>query len=218
MEYIDKLLLQEKRRKAKNAKKKEELENKKILECSFKPKINLKFPSYINFKKEKLEKYTKFINKKNTDKKTFSRLEEMYEEGTKTMKGRKDRSKAEIELEEQKHECTFQPHLYTSTNQKKSKDNIIIDIYNEKQYKSLYERLKQGRLNKMVRDSSKDRDSVIRSSRDRSMSKERRSSRDRSMSKERRSSKERGSPKLDDKDQKSKGPIIIKKRKMKINE
>ena len=157
MEYIDKLLLQEKRRKAKNSKKKEELENKKILECSFKPKINLKFPSYINFKKEKLEKYTKFINKKNTDKKTFSRLEEMYEEGTKTMKGRKDRSKVEIELEEQKHECTFQPHLYTSTNQKKSKDNIIIDIYNEKQYKSLYERLKQGRLNKMVRDSSNDR-------------------------------------------------------------
>ena len=157
MEYIDKLLLQEKRRKAKNAKKKEELENKKILECSFKPKINLKFPSYINFKKEKLEKYKKFINKNNTDNKTFSRLEEMYKEGTQTMKARKDRSKVEIELEYQIHECTFQPYLYTLTNQKKIKNNNNIDIYNEKQYQSLYERLKQGRLNKLVRDSSHDR-------------------------------------------------------------
>jgi hypothetical protein len=104
-----------------------------------------------------LEKYQKFINKKNTDNKTFSRLEEMYKEGTQTMKARKDRSKVEIELEYQIHECTFQPYLYTLTNQKKVKNNNNIDIYNEKQYQSLYERLKQGRLNKLVRDSSHDR-------------------------------------------------------------
>ena len=81
----------------------------------------------------------------------------MYEKGKKTIKARRDRTKIEIEIEEQISECTFQPKLYASDEQKNLKDNFKNDIYNEKQYKSMYERLKQGRLNQMIKDNTNDR-------------------------------------------------------------
>ena len=157
IEYINKLLLKEKRRIAKNEKMKEEQENKKIKECTFKPKINLNFPSYINIKKHKFEKYKQLIDKNDMNNKIFNRLEEMYEQGKNTVKARKDKNKLEIEMEEQIKECTFKPHLYTLPEEKKSKSNLINDIYNERQYKSMYERLKQGRLNQLVKESCNDR-------------------------------------------------------------
>ena len=53
--------------------------------------------------------------------KNINRLEEMYEHGRKAVKARKNKSKIEIEIEEQINECTFQPHLYTATKPKKAK-------------------------------------------------------------------------------------------------
>ena len=154
IEHIDKLLLLEKRRIAKNEKIKEELEDKKIKECTFKPKINLECPLYLNLTKEK---YKKFLSKKNTDNKKMNRIEEMYEQGKQTVKSRKNRSKIEIEIEQQLHECTFHPQLQTFQNKKQEKVKFKNDIYNEKQYISLYERLKKGRLNQLVKESNNDR-------------------------------------------------------------
>ena len=131
IEHIDKLLLLEKRRKAKNEKIKEELENKEIKECTFKPKINLTSPLYLNLTKEK---YKKFLSKKNTDNKKFNRIEEMYEQGKQTMKSRKNKTKIEIEIEQQMHECTFHPQLHTFQNKNQEKIKFENDIYNEKQY------------------------------------------------------------------------------------
>ena len=154
IEHIDKLLLLEKRRIAKNEKIKEELEDKKIKECTFKPKINLTSPLYLNLTKEK---YKKFLTKKNTDNKKLNRIEEMYQQGKQTVKSRKDRSIMEIEVEQQLHECTFHPQLHTFQNKKQEKVKFKNDIYNEKQYISLYERLKKGRLNQLVKESNNDR-------------------------------------------------------------
>ena len=97
---------------------KEELEDKKIKECTFKPKINLTSPLYLNLTKEK---YKKFLTKKNTDNKKLNRIEEMYQQGKQTVKSRKDRSKMEIEVEQQLHECTFHPQLHTFQNKKPEK-------------------------------------------------------------------------------------------------
>ena len=81
----------------------------------------------------------------------------MYEQGKNTVKGKRDKTKIEIEIEEQISECTFKPKIYSATNQKKLQNNFNNDIYNERQYKSLYERLKQGRLNQMIKDGNNDR-------------------------------------------------------------
>ena len=150
IEYIDRILLLDKRRKAKNEQIKQELENKKIQECTFKPKLNMTVPSFL-FKKQNL------LTKKNTKKNKHKRLEEMYEQGKNTVKGKRDKTKIEIEIEEQISECTFKPKIYSATNQKKLQNNFNNDIYNERQYKSLYERLKQGRLNQMIKDGNNDR-------------------------------------------------------------
>ena len=109
---------------------------------------------YLNLTKEK---YKKFLTKKNTDNKKLNRIEEMYQQGKQTVKSRKDRSKMEIEVEQQLHECTFHPQLHTFQNKKQEKVKIKNDIYNEKQYISLYERLKKGRLNQLVKESNNDR-------------------------------------------------------------
>ena len=89
-EYIDRLLFQKKKQKEKQDKIKEELESKKIQECTFKPKINLIFPSYIKDKKSSKDK--------NMNNKNINRLEEMYEHGRKAVKARKNKSKIEIAL------------------------------------------------------------------------------------------------------------------------
>ena len=154
IDYIDKLLLLEKRRKAKNEQRKKDLEKKEIKECTFKPKLITNIPSYIDKKKEKPDNILTNQNSKNFK---FNRLNEMYEKGKNTIKARRDRTKIEIEIEEQISECTFQPKLYASDEQKNLKDNFKNDIYNEKQYKSMYERLKHGRLNQMIKDNTNDR-------------------------------------------------------------
>ena len=87
----------------------------------------------------------------------MNRIEEMYEKGKQTVKSRKDRPKIEIEIEQQLHECTFHPQLQTFQNKKEEKVKFKNDIYNEKQYISLYERLKKGRLNQLVKESNNDR-------------------------------------------------------------
>ena len=73
------------------------------------------------------------------------------------MKLRRNKTKEEIELEQNGDEYTFYPDIYTLHNRKMTNSNIAIDIYNERQYQNMYERLKQARLEKMVRISNNDR-------------------------------------------------------------
>ena len=151
MEYIERILLLDKKRIAENQKKKEELEKNKVKECTFKPKLCSKYPFKKKQKKGKDEK------DENNTKKNVHRFEELYKQGKEKQKLKRDRPKEEIEIEEQGNECTFQPDIYSPTQQKIPETKFSNDIYNEKEYKYLYERLKHGRLERMVKDSNNDR-------------------------------------------------------------
>ena len=167
MEYIDRILLLDKKRIAETQKIKEEMEKNQIKECTFKPRIN----SYQFNKKGKKQKEedknsneanesnTKLRSKKNnnSNKKNMSKFDELYEDGKNRLKNKISKTREEIELEEQKNECTFQPNVKGLDPKKIPKTNFNNDIYNEKEYKILYERLKHGRLERMVKDSNNDR-------------------------------------------------------------
>ena len=157
MEYIDRILLLDKRRIAENQKMKEELEKNKIKECTFKPKINTTYPFMKKQKNKKKDEKDKNKAKNKKEKKSQKRLEEFYEKGKQKIKSKRDKAKEEIEIEEQGNECTFQPDIYSLNQQKMPETKFSNDIYNEKEYKYLYERLKHGRLERMVKDSNNDR-------------------------------------------------------------
>jgi hypothetical protein len=145
MQYIEKILLHDKKRIIEIQKVKEELEKKEMEECTFKPKIN---PEYTgNKKNNKLKEEKKEENKK-------SRMVELYEKGTADIKKRKNKTKDEMEIEAQINECTFQPKKIANKIPETKFNN---DIYKEKQYKKLYERLKFGRQERLVKDSANDR-------------------------------------------------------------
>jgi hypothetical protein len=145
MKYIEKILLHDKKRVYEIQKAKEELEKKELQECTFKPKIN---PEYVSSKTKKNNlKENKNENKKN-------RMIELYEKGTADIKKRKNKTREEMEVESQIKECTFQPKKISEVI---PEDKYKNDIYKEKQYKKLYERLKFGRMERLVKDSANDR-------------------------------------------------------------
>ena len=145
MESIDRILLYDKKRKAEIQKVKEELEQKELKECTFRPKIN---QDYI-FEKEKLK------NEENNNIEKKNRMVELYEKGTSDIKKKKNRTKEEIEEESQIKECTFHPN--TRKDEKNIETRFTNDIYREKEYKDLYERLKKGRIERMLKISAVDR-------------------------------------------------------------
>ena len=144
MKYIEKILLHDKKRVVEIQKVKEELEKKELQECTFKPKIN---PDYISNKTNKEKENKNSDNKKD-------RMVEMYEKGTADIKKRKNRTKDEMEVEAQIKECTFQPKKMKV---KIPETKFSNDIYKEKQYKQLYQRLKNGRKDRLVKDWANDR-------------------------------------------------------------
>ena len=145
MQHIEKILLHDKKRIVEIQKVKEELEKKELEECTFKPKIN---PEYSGNKKNNKTKETK----KEENKK--SRMVELYEKGTADIKKRKNKTKDEMEVEDQINECTFQPKKIS---EKIPETKFSNDIYKEKQYKKLYQRLKFGRQERLVKNSANDR-------------------------------------------------------------
>ena len=172
MEYIDRILLLDKKRIAENQKIKEEMRKNEIKECTFKPKINQSYPpmkkgnkeenknkNENKESKEKDENKNKNVNKslKKNKNKSKNKFEELYEQGKKIIQSKKDKSREEIELEQQRKECTFQPNIKNLKVKQIPKTNFNNDIYNEKEYKYLYERLRHGRLERMVKDSNNDR-------------------------------------------------------------
>ena len=145
MKYIEKILLHDKKRAIEIQKAKEELEKKELQECTFKPKIN---PEYISDKTKKSN-----LNENKPENKK-SRMVELYEKGTADIKKRKNKTREEMEIESQIEECTFQPRKITEVI---PEDKYKNDIYKEKEYKKLYERLKFGRMERLVKDSANDR-------------------------------------------------------------
>ena len=145
------------------------MEKKQKKECTFKPRIN----NYqLNKKGKKQKEENKTSNEMdegkksnensenkiiNQNKKNNNKFDELYEFGKSKLKNRSTKTREEIELEEQKSECTFQPNIKSLEPKQIPKTNFNNDIYNEKEYKILYERLKHGRLERMVRESSNDR-------------------------------------------------------------
>ena len=142
MQYIERILLHDKKRIAETQKVKEELEKKELKECTFKPKIN---QDYVN-KNEK---------KANNNSEKKNRMIELYEKGTADIKKKKDRTKEEMEVEKQMNECTFHPNIKYDLKIPEAK--FSNDIYKEKEYKDLYERLKRGRMERKVKNSAYDR-------------------------------------------------------------
>ena len=80
---------------------------------------------------------------------------ELYEKGTADIKKKKNKTKEEIEVEKQMKECTFHPNIQIEEEIIHTK--FINDIHKEKEYKNLYERLKKGRMERMVKNSVNDR-------------------------------------------------------------
>lgn len=78
------------------AKKRVDLENKEISECSFKPKINIDY----SFSQSNNE-----ISTKN------ERFDKLYKMGTKMLLNRKDRLNEDLEVEKNAKECIFKPVL-----------------------------------------------------------------------------------------------------------
>ena len=147
MDYIDKILLHDKKRIYEIQKAKEELEKNELKECTFKPKIN---PEYISNKKSKENENSR--NKNEDNKK--NRMIELYEKGTADIKKRKNKTIEQMEVEAQIKECTFKPKKIS---EKIPETKFSNDIYKEKEYKHLYQRLKFGRMERLVKDSANDR-------------------------------------------------------------
>ena len=149
MNHIERLLIHGKRVQIENQKNKEELEKKQLSECTFKPKINEKILKNQKDKEKDLEKEKQGLIKNQT-KTPKERIEELYKYGKKCQKKRKDRTNNEIEVEKAKNELTFQPKILINLEVPETKFNN--DIYNEKSYKLLYDRLKNGRMERLIRE------------------------------------------------------------------
>ena len=153
MEYIERILLHDKKRIAETQKVKEELEKKELKECTFKPKIN---QGYVN-KNTKKEKEKNSLNNVNTNmnNEKKNRVVELYEKGTADIKKKKDKTSEEMEVEKQIKECTFHPNI--KIEEKIPETRFTNDIHREKEYRNLYERLKKGRMERKVKESAHDR-------------------------------------------------------------
>ena len=135
MEYIERIMMARKKRLAENQKIKEENEKKAMLECTFKPKMQ----------------------NKSTIKKTSgaNRFKELFIKGSEKEKNRKNRTQDDFDLEKNGKECTFKPNIEQSTTIPET--HFTNDIYNEKSYQIFYERIKNGKTERMIKEAVNDR-------------------------------------------------------------
>jgi hypothetical protein len=166
MNYFDIIILLDKKKIAENKKIKEEMEQKQIKECTFRPKISNYLDSDIKKGKEsknnKSNGYNEIVSNgtdriiRTKNKKKLSKnkniFDELYEDGMKKLKLKRDKSQDQIDIEEQKEDLTFQPNIKHLDPKKIPRTSFDNDIYNEKEYKFKYERLKHGRLERMLKE------------------------------------------------------------------
>ena len=137
MDYIERLFLQKKKQQAEQEKLREENLKKEMEACTFKPKTN------------NLSSITKSSG--------ANRFNELFHKGSEKEKNRKNKTKEEIELEKYGSECTFKPNINYDTKEKIPETHFNNDIYGEKSYRLLYERLRNGRMERLVKDAVNDR-------------------------------------------------------------
>ena len=137
LEYIERIMLARKKRIAENQKIKEENEKKAMLECTFKPKMQ----------------------NKSTIKKTngANRFKELFIKGSEKEKNRKNRTQDDFDLEKHGKECTFQPNLIKEEEANIPETRFKNDIYNEKNYQLFYERIKNGKTERLIKEAVHDR-------------------------------------------------------------
>ena len=158
LEYINRILMLDKKRMYENQKIRQEMEEKRISECTFQPNIANYLTNNSDRKiKKGNNKYSNGsdkiginINQYEKDKVKKNIFEELYEDGKQKLRFKKDKTKEEIDLESQKNEFTFLPDITELDIRKVPKTNFKNDIYHEKEYKILYERLKRARLERMA--------------------------------------------------------------------
>ena len=134
-EFIERLYKQNNKKLAQYEKMREELEKKELENCTFKPKTN-------NFSSI-------------TKARGANRFNELFHKGSQKEKNRKNKTQEEFEFEKYGSECTFKPNIKNKKVNKKS--NFKNDIYNEKSYKLLYDRLKKGRIERLIKENANDR-------------------------------------------------------------
>ena len=169
IDYMDLVLLMDRKKIANNQKIKEEMEQKRIKECTFQPNISNydsnndkakkkdEYNNYFSNDDKKEKNIIKKIDKRKIKDKNKNIFDELYEDGIKKLKLKKDKTKDQVELEEHKKEFTFQPKIKNLDPKKIPKTYFNNDIYNEREYKIKYERLKHGRLERMVKEGNNNR-------------------------------------------------------------
>jgi len=124
-------------------KKKKELEK-----CTFKPKIN-----YYHNNDTNIVRMTTNSNNSNNNE---DRIEQMYKRGLYNIANKKDKTKDEVDLERFGKECTFKPKIEN----KDLNPNQIARSYQEtninnvKQIEKFNERLKQGRIDREIKENA----------------------------------------------------------------
>jgi len=122
MDYINLLLIKKKKREKIMAKKKEEEEHKELDSCTFSPKI-------LEYLLEQPRN---------------NRFDTLFKMGTRVNQNRKDRPRAEIEVEKNGKECTFKPNL--SIDLPAAKSFPKEEDFEHFSYQYFYHRLKLARL------------------------------------------------------------------------
>ena len=136
MDYIDRIIMARKKKLAENQRIKEENDKKLLLECTFKPKMQ----------------------NKSTIKKTTgaNRFKELFIKGTEKVKSRKNRTQDDFENEKNKKECTFKPDI-NHDNQVIPETRFTNDIYGDKSYQIFYERMKNGKTERQIKEAALNR-------------------------------------------------------------
>lgn len=141
MAYIDKLILKRQKQQNTYVKLKSEYKDKELEPCTFKPKVN-----------EKYEPSAREEVEGDSDPRK-DRWEKLYRIGIQTQANRKDKPKDDLEVELHGQECSFRPDLtLTKEPMNESNKRIKNDIYNEKSYELLYNRIKRGRMERQIKE------------------------------------------------------------------
>ncbi|MCQ2818325.1 MAG: hypothetical protein MJ252_13745 [archaeon] len=135
MIYIDKIIMKRKRFLIENMKKKEEQEEKEMEGCTFTPTIN----------------NSSTITKAHG----ANRFEELFKKGSEKEKSRKNRTRDDFDMEKYGSECTFTPTFEPPVEETETK--FKNDIFKEKSYQLLYERLRNGKMQRELKDAVNDR-------------------------------------------------------------
>ena len=130
---IERLILQDKRRLLENEKMRENNLKKEMEECTFKPKINY-YSSSKQFQPNRFEELIQLQNEK--------------------IKNKKNKSKDEVDVEINKDEYTFKPNIPIKNFKTNNYSNTS---YNEKCNQILYERTKNGRMERLIKEAVHDR-------------------------------------------------------------